>query len=408
MMRSLPSCFVVGMLLASLGCSDSDIESNVNKGDGGGGGGSCTLPGVPSACGTTCSASSPCGAGLYCGSDQKCVADCVAGGTTCGSGRSCGANGQCQGMSTNSDGGTNMCPRVNVNTMGLIPTVILLIDQSKSMADNPFGNVSRWVAVKNALTASPNGVLTALEANVRFGATLYSSRNGGPSCPILTEQAAGLNNRTAILNLLNANPPIADTPTGESINGVVQRLKANPPPTGPMAGPTVIVLATDGEPDTCADPNPDTTAGRQAARALSVSAARASYMAGFKLMVLSVGTDTAMTHLQDVANAGAGVASGGANAPFYVANTPAALVTAFDTIIGGTRTCTFTLSGMVKDGGASGDVRLGGTQLKLNDPNGWKLTSPTSIELVGTACTMYKNSANASLTATFGCGTVIE
>ena len=58
------------------------------------------------------------------------------------------------------------------------------------------------------------------------------------------------------------NAPNGNTPTGPSIDQVVTGFQTNPPPAG---SPPVIVLATDGLPNTCSNGNDTTTGQAQAA-----------------------------------------------------------------------------------------------------------------------------------------------
>src|SRR5688572_9428956 len=113
--------------------------------------------------------------------------------------------------------------------------------------DRDFGGVERYDVVETALVEDTNGVVTALKDTVIFGASLYTSGN---TCPRLRSVARALNNHEAIADLLAANGPSGETPTGVSIRGVVRDFANNPPPSG---SPKVIVLATDGEPDLCRD-----------------------------------------------------------------------------------------------------------------------------------------------------------
>ena len=65
-----------------------------------------------------------------------------------------------------------------------------------------------------------------------------------------------------------------------------------------IPGPKYIVLATDGEPDTCAVPNPSN--GQPEA----IAAAPSSFAKGIPLFYISVGTDVSATLAQAMANAG--------------------------------------------------------------------------------------------------------
>ena len=145
---------------------------------------------------------------------------------------------------------------------------MLLIDQSGSM-DACFGNcgdgdssndISRWQAVRDALTDPTDGVVTKLQSQVRFAASLYTSNNGGPTCPVITYAAdssdPALNKRDDIDTLLG-NSIVDDTPTGDSIDAVRTVMKDwTPDPNLPHGG-KVMVVATDGFPDSCEYPDPD-------------------------------------------------------------------------------------------------------------------------------------------------------
>jgi hypothetical protein len=164
-------------------------------------------------------------------------------------------------------------------------------------------------------------------------------------------------------------------------------------------GPKVIVLATDGEPDTCAQPNP------QNGQPESIAAAQAAFGKGIETYVISVGSGVSLNHLQDMANAGKGLTVGGSqNATYYQANNQASLVSAFNEIIYGVRSCVFTLDGKVDAAEAGkGVVTLDGKALGYNDPNGWKLNPPSEVELVGTACSAIK-SGDHKVAIDFPCG----
>ncbi len=110
-----------------------------------------------------------------------------------------------------------------------------------------------------------------------------------------------------------------------------------------------------------------------------------------------------------MANAGAGLPIGGpTDAPYYVANDPGELAAAFGGIIHGVRSCTFLLDGVVAEADwGRGDVRLDGTALPYNDPNGWTLTDGSTLVLQGSACTTFLEAAAPVLSAVWPCGTVI-
>ena len=356
---------------------------------------------LAAACEQRCAGDGDCPAGLYC-LTGRCFADCGPGARGCAAGTSCSPRGRCVATGDAAPAAPmgDACADIDVRLSRQSASVMLLIDQSGSMT-NAFGGTTRWSAVRSALVDRTSGVLRALEGEVRFGLAMYTGHDGNRSgtCPILRPPiSVALNRVDAIAAALNAASPDDDTPTAESVTAVAQMLRAIPP--GEEPGAKVIVLATDGEPDTCAQPDPMTSGERDAARAGSVAAVRAAFRDGIRTYVISVGSDVSEAHLRDLAAAGAGTPS----ARFYRATDPAALTAAFREITTGVRSCVFRLNGRVTDA-AAGDVRLDGAALTLGATDGWSLRSPTEIELRGAACARAR-STSSSLTARFPCGVV--
>lgn len=370
-------------------------------------------------CGGKCVNDNGCIQGLYCGPSGTCTADCAAGGKQCPAGFACSPDGRCVesggaggsdpfgdgGLTTSSGTGTGQdaCADITVQIEKQIPTVVLLIDQSGSMVE-PFPGGDRWNVLRNALMDPNGGVVKQLENEVRFGLTLYTAQDAEPVCPLLENVPIALANYNAINNLYSSASPVEDTPTGESIDAVTKTLEAFAEP-----GQKVIVLATDGEPDSCLHKDPPAGSPEaQAARDASVKAAQAAFAKDILTFVIAVGNDVAQAHLQDVANAGAGKPIGGGdNAKFYVPTDQQALTDAFKEIINGVRTCVFTLNGKVDAALAEqGAVLLDGQKLGFNDPNGWKLNNESEIEIVGAACDTIQ-SGDHSLSVTFPCGVVV-
>ncbi len=353
-----------------------------------------------------------CGSGQFCGTDMTCTADCVPGDKRCDDGQTCNGAGHCVkggpdinvgGSSTDpggSGGNNGVCASTDVDLGHQLPTVLLLVDQSGSM-DAKFGTSDRWQTLRTALMDPTTGIVNTLQGQVRFGLTLFSGRDGAAPCPALTTVAPKLNNFMPI-DMAYPVPTTAiidDTPTGESIDAAAKILQAVTDP-----GPKVIVLATDGEPDTCAVPDPQTPEAKEVA----VKAAQDAFAAGVFTYYISVGNEVADTHATEMANVGQGYPRGDKMQRFYRANDQAALATAFAAIVDGVRSCSFQLNGTVKDGmEVDGEVVVDGAVVKLNDPNGWRLSSPTTVELVGTTCATVKDKNDHKVTAKFPCGSII-
>ncbi|MEO7731414.1 MAG: hypothetical protein ABIY55_10605, partial [Kofleriaceae bacterium] len=216
-----------------------------------------------------------------------------------------------------------------------------------------------------------------------------------------------LDNFTAIRKQLLDNVPGNTTPTGESIDAVVADFAAKPP-ADPTA-PKIIVLATDGLPDNCANHNPANPTEQLAVSTFTEAATQRAFTAGVKLFFLFVGdADMAtVTHAQRMANAGAGKDLATGTERFFEAKNSTELTAAFNTIIGGVVSCDLKLSGSVSQADApNGIVKLNGTALTYNtdwtlDPDG------LTLHLVGGACAMLKAAANPTVDAEFPCGTII-
>jgi hypothetical protein len=371
--------------------------------------GPCDLPNPPAECGSACATDTDCGDALFCAPDRTCTAQCGVGTAGCASGQMCAAHGRCIPV----DG----CPNVAVAVTPVIPTVQILIDQSGSMTES-FGtingqSVDRWEGERYALTDPDVGAVTVLQDRVRFGAVMYHSEGGsaGGACPMLAHTVGtpagmpALNNADAIRQLFADNGPNQDTPTSESVDAVHAEMLSYPIVDADSQAPMVLVLSTDGNPDTCENSD----AHNAASQALSEAAVQRTWADGIKVVPLSVGSDVTDSHMQKLANLGSGLAADASpGAPWYRGNDPAQLVDAFNEIIRGVRTCTFNLSSPVDPtSGNEGIVTLNGTTL-LNGVD-WTVGSDgTTIELLGSACDTFLNTDSVQLSAEFPCGTVID
>jgi hypothetical protein len=294
------------------------------------------------------------------------------------------------GSSTSAASGEGgACAEIEISFDPVIPTVLLLIDQSGSM-DEDFGSGSRWNVLYQTLMNESTGIVTDLQTTVRFGLALYT---GGDSCPSIIDVPIALDNRDAIDDVYADEGPEGDTPTGDSIDAVLPSIV-----NFAEEGPKYIVLATDGEPDTCEDGD-DEVGGREE----SIAAAQNAFAAGIGLFVISVGDDVGEDHLQDVADAGAGFPIGSETAEYWQALDAEGLAAAFDAIINGVRSCVLTVDGEIDpEKACEGVVLVDGVEIPCDDPDGWRLNSPTEIELQGAACETIQD-GDHEVTATFPC-----
>lgn len=358
--------------------------------------GPCEGPTPDPTCELACDdQTNPCPVGFYCAADGTCNAECVQGQGGCEDNEVCTNDGHCEVPADAN------CPDVSLVGERTTPTVQLLLDQSGSMTSSFGGGLDRWESMVQALIDPQDGVVTQNAAAVVFGASLYTYDTGaGGACPHITGVPRSANNLAAISQLLNNNQPVAETPTGDSIDVIVNDFMANPPAAG---SPPIIVLATDGEPDTCEQPNP------QNGQAEAIAAAERAYAAGIRLYILGVGNDVGAPHLQDMANAGVGndPAVTGVDADYFTANSPAELSAQLQAIIGGVISCELDLDGAIDPAFvSSGQVVLGGETLELGTD--WELVDADTIRLIGGACDDLLADPAQGVTATFPCGVVVD
>jgi hypothetical protein len=372
-------------------CAGGVCEAGVCVGDGTGAGGeACTQDG--DCAGGDCEAGTCAGDGSSSGGDPCTMDGDCAGAATCGDDGTCEGSGGGSGGSTGGSGSGgdgidyNTCADLEVGLQHAIPTVALLIDQSGSMSTE-FGNgMNRLEAAYTALMDPTDGIIQELQASFRIGFSLYTAYSDGQTCPELADVRPELNNYDPIDRVFSQADPEAETPTGEAMLGILRMFDIHPD-----QGRKIILLATDGEPDTCAVPNP------QMGQPEAIAAAEEAYSQGIETYVLSVGDEVGEPHLQDMANAGVGLpVGGGQNAPFFGANDPGALKNEMKSIIQSTRSCIFRILGGVVDPGLvdRATVTLDGNPLGFQDPNGFTYHQDRQtcqgakqcIELLGTAC----------------------
>lgn len=376
-----------------------------------------------------------------------------------------GLGGQSNGTGgTMGEGGGEGCIDQEVEFRPEIPNVVLLIDQSLSMTDSDgFGTLVnqeiqagtyvpwgcpenpedpldspdqedadwRWNVVRNVLFNPETGIVKQLEESVRFGMTLYSSENGNVPgggtepkvCPMLTEvpiveDDLNFGNYDQMLAQMQCSELIIDTPTRESLKATAEKLAA-----ADLDGPKIIVLATDGLPDSCDCPNynsqgpppatcfdvaqgmgadpqanwvmrgePPVLMAPSAAEQYDLvqEAKRIYEELGIVVHIVDVSTPNnpaLRQHLTEVAEA--------AHGEIFDGTRPSGLVESFQTIVDGVRSCVIDLGGEILEGKESeGTVTLDGDELTFlpdGEGDGWKLNTKSQLELVGEPCELIKS-----------------
>jgi hypothetical protein len=327
------------------------------------------------------------------------------------------------------------CASATVDFTVQPPNVMLVVDRSGSMAEELSTGVQRWVAAREALVNPTTGVVAQVQAEANLGLTLYTAPDGDPrhvghpstmggtdpdyveteACPFLVQVPIAPNNFTAIeaayrpiqmyhdpnqTQQSGERNPAGRTPTGASLQAVIPVMQALDPVMFP--GPKAIVLATDGEPNGCAGMSTMNDQGR----ADSVAAVQAAFAAEIRTFVISVGADVAATHLRELANIGQGFPAGDPMDRFYLATDPVALADALRAIFTDVRSCTVMVDGEIDvDQAGTGRVTIDGMSITFDDPNGWRVISPTEIEFLGTACETIQM-GNHEVEIEFPCGAI--
>jgi len=370
----------------------------------------------PADCDKSCADDSDCTAS-YCENNTTCVAHCTAD-EGCGEDSSCNVSGRCipnMGTGgTGNTGGGSVCGQLELATDRVIPNIMMIVDRSGSMdwdfsgcdPTDPceFVAPSRWDAVVDALVGT-NGLVPELDDIARFGLTLYWKESGsrpddGSMCAdtddVVFSLAPGATTN-AIAATFSSNAPGGYTPTAEAIQSVTVSLSNSPPPEGP----TVYLLATDGQPNGCDERTEPED------RNNSVTAVSAAFDGGVETFVLGVNFNE--PHLQDLADAGQGAAPGGAK--LWTADSVEELQTALTDIVERNIPCTVKLTdGQIDIAQAcEGRVTLNGDEeLACNSTTrGWRALDGTTIELMGTACDDWRG-GSAELKAVFPCYVVVQ
>jgi hypothetical protein len=204
-----------------------------------------------------------------------------------------------------------------------------------------FGESTRWDVLRQSIVDPEQGLLASLDATTRIGLMIYTGRGGLANplgCPLITQVGFELGNVDQVRSLYLASEPMTggDTPTGESIDQAVLALGAIV-----AAGPKYILLATDGEPDTCQQPKPSQGMPQ------ALAAAERAFAQGLRVYTLGVSDGLDPLRVQQMANAGAGKdpdlvygVDPGAEPPLFANSDPQQLAQQLRGVIGDVRTCT--------------------------------------------------------------------
>jgi hypothetical protein len=329
------------------------------------------------------------------------------------------------GVTTGSGGAGFMtdgsCANGLITAARVSPKIILVLDGSCSMStDYPANGAEsasqctrndrgRWTAIRNALIGS-NGLVPKLEKVVAFGLVVFGTQ---PNCPIPGQPVRpALGNLTKIQGSLPDIQPGMFTPTGPALDWVYDNLIDAQGPDDRGAA-QVVILATDGEPNSCGGGGMGMGMGRgnqnnggaaQTNYQPSIDAVNKGTMKGATTYIISLADSTGPfhDHLQQLANLGNPAAAG--MAPLYEPASPDQLAANLETLAGAAVGCDIELNGAIfLDQACNGTVTLDGKPLKCNDPNGWAPIDERNIRLQGSACKAVMQKNDSIVEAKFTC-----
>ena len=288
-----------------------------------------------------------------------------------------------------------VCQELRVAFSTELPMLILIIDRSGSMSwlfrewTPMFPSASRWEVVRELLVGTDDVVGLVDSTRARIGLSTYAATRMG--CPDVRWVPPAYRNAPAIRTEMNSVGPGGGTPTADAIWDALARVPMHREGTEPVA----FLLATDGDPNGCGGD----------ALANTVRATADAYAAGVRTFVVSVGDDTSETHMQDVANAGAGLGPGEGDATYWRGRSPTHLSVALEEAAARAVSCIGTLSSPIVDMSrrCEIEVTLGGEPYTCDDlTDGFRFPDPEHIEFHGAACDALREALPLELDAPCG------
>ena len=319
---------------------------------------------------------------------------------------------------------SNICEVVHVNANPATPDMLIVLDRSGSMTEG-----GRWMPSVSALRR----VTMELQSSIRFGLAMFPDPATAPpdlanaltqcltapdpqAClDEVTNQIANvcapgavvvpiaIDNAAAIGQAFDMTLPAGGTPTGETLQGLVDTFGA--PQTDPDQEQIAkfVLLVTDGQP-TCPagmgmeTTQPDIDLANTAIDALTGRGVR-TYVIGYD--TTGAGNEEFAAVLDGFAQRG-----GTGDTMHRPVEDEQSLLTELQRIAGDVVSCSFVLDAAPP----RPDfvlVRLDGTQINLNDPNGWMLVGDRNVQLTGTACETLKDGGQHAVDVEVRCSVVV-
>lgn len=334
---------------------------------------------------------------------------------TAGTGGASGLGGF--GGGPNDDG---VCEEIIANADPQTPDMMIVLDRSGSMTDG-----GRWVPSVNAVRL----VTEELQGQIRFGLAMFPDPPTDPGMVLgdiaacfnapdfnacvaeIEVQACApgsivtpieINNAPAIGMALDRTVPAGGTPTGGTLQMLVDAF-ANQA-VGPDAAivPKYILLVTDGQP-TC--PSGGGSDVNQADIDLSYMAMDALTARGVRSYV--IGYDTSGPENAELATVLDGLAQRGntGDTAHHPVEDEDSLLMTIRNIAARAVSCSYMLD-QVPLQPEFVLVKLDGQQINLGDPNGWQMVGDRTVELTGAACDTLQGGGAHSVAVQVLCSVV--
>jgi hypothetical protein len=305
-----------------------------------------------------------------------------------------------------------ICGEEEFNIQHVTPDMLIVLDRSNSMFYNSF-----WDPTRNAVVS----ISTTYQDTILFGLMVFPSlscMNGvtGECEPGRTPNVpVALNNGAAISSALSSMTTCGGTPIAETLQQAHAYLLGLTD-----TNPKYVLLATDGAPNcntglngmtcrcTCTNPALCSVCSEYNVNCLddtrTYDAIDAMYADRIRTFV--VGMSTAAVEWGDVLGQ---IATRGGTEQFYPAEDPSQLQTAFEAITGMVATCEFDLN--PSDAADPNQVNFYFDGVVVpRDPtntNGWNWVDEDTIAFYGTPCDQIMSASVGTISAKYGCPTII-
>jgi hypothetical protein len=272
------------------------------------------------------------------------------------------------------------------------PTLFIVLDRSGSMDQSAGTGKTKWQEAVSGI----NSIADQLNADARFGLSVYSDPNGG-DCSSSRRLASGEHSAATIKNSLNGLGPSGNTPTARAMRDA-QGFINDPTDMLDAVRPKAVILITDGATTESCD------GGHAGARARAAELAAQ----GIKTYAVGFGSGASPQQLNELAQSGGTNAMGAGGTRYYIASNAATLVTALSNIAREVISCSYVI-----DAPATSDlnklwVDISGNTIAREPNNGFSVDAAArTVTLHGSSCDTLRNGnpATTRLRIQVGCAT---